>query len=292
MREVAVPLVCAFIPGCSTVSPTARNAAHEFVEVTRTEFAPQEEYYMGRVLAAKILSVYEPYLNDKSTHYVNLVGQTLVIHSPRPETYGGYHFLILDSIELNSVSAPGGFIFITRGLLRLATNEDMVGCILAYSISHAVLGSGLETIRESRLQDAYSALAIAALQDAGNTESRRAGPTTRERAAASKTLALSALSERQVLDADRMAVSIASRAGYNPTALRDVLVRLSRESNPRRSPTDSTFHPLRKESQRSKVNWHQHRLRGRTRRLLPPDKIALLKPWAGSRQHQKERAGL
>lgn len=152
MREVAVLLVCGLILGCSTVSPTARDAVQEFFKASRTQFSPQQEYYIGRAVAARILSVYKPYLNDKLAQYVNLVGQTLAIHSPRPETYGGYHFLVLDSDGLNSLSGPGGFVFITRGLLRLSTSEDMVGCILAYSIGHVVMQSGVETIRKTLLR--------------------------------------------------------------------------------------------------------------------------------------------
>jgi predicted Zn-dependent protease len=244
MRDVAVLLLCGLILGCSTVSPTARDATQEFLKASRTQFPPQQEYYIGRAVAARILSVYKPYLNDKLAQYVNLIGQTLAIHSPGPETYGGYHFLILDSDELNSLSGPGGFIFITRGLLRLATSEDMIGCILAYSIGHVVMQSGLETIRKSLLEDAYSALAVAAIQDAGNTESQRAGPMAREVAAASKIIALTALARRHVFDADKMAITIASKAGYNPTALRDVLVLLSRENNPLRNATASSFPSL------------------------------------------------
>jgi len=50
----------------------------------------------------------------------------VAIYSDRPEIYAGYHFLILDSEEINALSAPGGFIFISKGLLKKCKNEEML----------------------------------------------------------------------------------------------------------------------------------------------------------------------
>jgi len=53
----------------------------------------------------------------------------VVLYSDRPEIYAGYHFLVLDSDEINALAAPGGFIFITKGLLNLCRNEDMLAAV-------------------------------------------------------------------------------------------------------------------------------------------------------------------
>ena len=75
----------------------------------------EEEYYIGRAVAANILSRYPLWKNSEVTRYLNLVGKTLVLKSERPEIFGGYHFGLLDSQEANAFSAPGGIIFLTRG---------------------------------------------------------------------------------------------------------------------------------------------------------------------------------
>jgi hypothetical protein len=51
------------------------------------------------------------------------IGQAAALSSDRPFTYGGYHFAVLESDEINDLSCPGGIIFITRGMVQRARNE-------------------------------------------------------------------------------------------------------------------------------------------------------------------------
>jgi Zn-dependent protease with chaperone function len=65
----------------------------------------------------------------------------------------GYHILILDSEEAHAFAAPGGFVLITRGLLKLTTSEDMLAALLAHEISHSALGHGLVSLASYRMGD-------------------------------------------------------------------------------------------------------------------------------------------
>jgi hypothetical protein len=114
-------------------------------------FTPEQEYYLGRAVAATIAGKYKPYNDQKANRYVNRLGQTLAQFSDRPETYGGYHFRILDSDEINAFAAPGGLIFITRGMLRCTQHEDALAAVLAYEIGHVQYKHGLQEIKKSRL---------------------------------------------------------------------------------------------------------------------------------------------
>ena len=98
------------------------QAAEKVKAAEQTQFTEKDEYYIGRSAAAIILKTQKVYENQKATDYINLLGTTLTLYSDRPETYGGYHFLILDSGEVNGFAAPGGFILVCRGLLRCAQN--------------------------------------------------------------------------------------------------------------------------------------------------------------------------
>jgi beta-barrel assembly-enhancing protease len=190
----------------------------------QTEFTPKEEYLIGREVAAGILSIYKVYQNDKATQYLTLIGKALTIFSDRPETYGGYHFLILDSDDLNSFSAPGGFIFVTRGMLRLSTSEDMVASILSYSISHVVLKSGLNAIKKSRKISAYQALAIAgASKDPKDLDEKMKNDLNE-----ATTLVMKGLNRDQVFVADRMALSILNTSGYDAKVYLDLLYLVSK----------------------------------------------------------------
>ena len=110
-----------FIPGghVPDFEKTAEAAAkaHE-------KFTPENEYYLGRSVTATVLGEYKALDNPEANEYVNLVGQTLALASDKPETFGGYHFLILDTDEINAIAAPGGFIVVSRGLLHCCHDEE------------------------------------------------------------------------------------------------------------------------------------------------------------------------
>jgi predicted Zn-dependent protease len=89
---------------------------------------------------------------------VNHIGKTLAINSPRPYTYGGYHFAVLDTDEINAFACPGGIIFITRGMLKLVHNEDELAAVLAHEIGHVVQKHGLKAINKARWTEVVTTL--------------------------------------------------------------------------------------------------------------------------------------
>ncbi|MBW2091638.1 MAG: hypothetical protein JRI34_05880, partial [Deltaproteobacteria bacterium] len=93
------------------------------------DFTPEQEYYIGRAVGATILNQYRPYEEPEANLYLNLLGQTLAQFSELPETFNGYHFLILDADDINALSAPGGLIFVSRGLLRCCEHEDALAAV-------------------------------------------------------------------------------------------------------------------------------------------------------------------
>ncbi len=141
------------LAGCATVTQMATQAAQgsgmitedQATSINRTadtwiksaeEITPEQEYYIGRSVAASILQDY-PALDDrKANAYLNTLGQTLAMASDRPETFGGYHFLLLDTDEINAFAAPGGLILVSRGLVNCCRNEDELASVLAHEIAH------------------------------------------------------------------------------------------------------------------------------------------------------------
>ena len=110
------------------------------------EFTPEQEYYIGRSVAAVILTKYQPYPNQPANQYLNLLGQTLAQASDMPEIFRGYRFLVLNSDEINAFATPGGQIFVTRGLLRCCRNEDAVAAIRDEEIKQRLVSQGAEAI--------------------------------------------------------------------------------------------------------------------------------------------------
>lgn len=200
---------------------------------TFEEFTPEQEYYIGRTVGAVILSKYRPYNNPLANRYLNLLGQTLAQASDLPETFGGYHFLILDSDEINAFAASGGLIFITRGMLRICRNEDAVAAVLAHEIGHVQYRHGLQAIKKSRVTTAVTTLAIEGTKtfskaDLANLVNAFEGSITD----ITSTMINTGYSREFERQADEAAVTILKRVSYDPNGLIDMLNMMQKSLKP------------------------------------------------------------
>ncbi|MDD8012703.1 MAG: M48 family metalloprotease [Acidobacteriota bacterium] len=190
------------------------GAAHKINE--------EEEYHIGRAVAANILGQYPLWKNGKLTGYVNLVGRALVLKSQRPEIYGGYHFAVLDTPEANAFSAPGGIIFLTRGIVSMATDEDELAAVLAHEIQHIVAKDPLKAIQSQRLK----ALGTFTAGEAVGSGSGALGIFQDSVMDISGTLLQKGYSRSQEKDADLGALKLLAAAGYDSQALLDMLEKI------------------------------------------------------------------
>jgi predicted Zn-dependent protease len=195
------------------------------------EFTAEDAYYLGRTVAANILNIYKPYTqNPALTQYLNRICQTLVINSSQPVLFNGYHVIILDSPEFNAFASPGGHIFITRKLVETATSEDMLAAVIAHELAHIILKHGIAVINEARFNDEMSAVANRAMDIAGkdNESAKRLMFFRNSVTKTIDTMLKNGYSQSQEFEADREAAAILLKAGYDPTALRDMLGILQR----------------------------------------------------------------
>lgn len=200
------------------------QAGQKVQEAEQTEFTPEQEYYIGRAVAANLLTTRKVWNDQKATTYLNVMERTLSLFSDTPETYGGYHLLILDTDEINAFAAPGGLILVSRGLLRCATTEDGVAAILAHETSHVVLKHGLNAIAQSRKTAAYKNLALAGVAAFGSPEARQLTDIFKDSISdITNTLVNSGYSRELEFKADQMALVIMRRAGYDPQAFDEML---------------------------------------------------------------------
>ena len=205
------------------INQQADALAKSFQEIT-----PEQEYYIGRAVSAVVLHDYVPYENDQANQYINTLGQSLSLVSQRPMTFGGYHFLILDSKEINGFAAPGGLIFVTRGLLKCAANEDEVAAILAHEIAHVEQKHGLQSIQKNRLVTALTDIAVSAAEHSKNERlselSKEFGGSIKDITTTLVNVGYSKAFERE---ADESAVAMLQALGYDPRALIRVLRKMT-----------------------------------------------------------------
>lgn len=187
------------------------------------DLTPQEEYYIGRAVSANILQKYTVYENERFTSYVNKVGMTVAWASDRPETYGGYHYLVLDTTDPLAYSAPGGFIFVSRGLVALMKNEEELAGVLAHEVAHVSQKHGLSAIKQSRLMDAFSILVAEGKKYSSDEVKKLAKIYEGTLDDIVTMLVEKGYSRKQESEADQFGVLYAFGAGYDPKGLTSFL---------------------------------------------------------------------
>jgi len=184
---------------------------------------PEDEYYLGRAVAANILSVYEPYTgNIQLTNYLNLICQSLTINSSRMAAYNGYHVMILNSNEFNAFSTPGGHIFVTKGLVEAIASEDELAGIIAHELAHIMLGHGIKMIDDMRINEDID---TAARQAANFTDSSVQHIINFRDSVNNLfyTMIRNGYTVQQEFEADIAALDILASAGYAPVSFIDLL---------------------------------------------------------------------
>ncbi|HSQ35220.1 MAG TPA: M48 family metalloprotease [Candidatus Binatia bacterium] len=208
-------LLAASIPAIDLSKLTKVKKGAEMVSGATHKITEEEEYYIGRAVAANILSQY-PLWKDKSlSRYLNLIGKALAFKSERPEIFGGYHFALLDSDEANALSAPGGIIFVSRGIIALAANEDELAAILAHEIQHIVSRDPLQAIQSQRMKALGTFAAGEAMGSSGDVLSIFKDSVLD----ITGTLLQKGYSRGQEKDADLGALDLLVATGYDPRAL-------------------------------------------------------------------------
>ena len=194
-----------------------------------TDITPEQEYYIGRAVGASIVGQYKPYTGAAATRYLNLLGQSIARASELPITYGGYHFLILDSDEINAFAAPGGLIFITRGMLRCCQDEDALAAVVAHEIAHVQARHGLQAIKKSRITEALTIIGAESAKQFGDADLAQLTETFEASVRdVTTTLVNRGYSRAFEYEADQVAGDLLQRLGYDPAALSIMLTEMQR----------------------------------------------------------------
>ena len=135
----------------------AITSSVESIEKASETITPEEEYYIGRSVAASIATQFPvDHGNLQMTSYLNKICETLVMNSDKPYLFKGYYVVILDTDEINAMATPGGHIFVSRGLIDCTDSEDALAAVIAHEVAHVQLGHSVSAIKASRVRSAVS----------------------------------------------------------------------------------------------------------------------------------------
>jgi predicted Zn-dependent protease len=226
-RRVAVALGLVAVWACATNPVTGRR---EF-----TLLSEAQEIQIGRELDREVRREMGVYDDDALQRYVEQIGRRLAADSHRPHL--PWQFAVVDVAAVNAFALPGGFIYVTRGLLAYVNDEAGLAGVLGHEIGHV-------TARHAA--QAYTRAATAQL---GLLLGGVFAPATRPFADLAETglgLLFLKYSRDDELEADRLGAQYAARGGWDPRGMLDTLATLARldEASDRRGvPNWLSTHP-------------------------------------------------
>ncbi len=172
-----------------------------------------KEIEIGRGIAATIAGRYPVSTDETLTRYVNLVGLAVASQDPREGIT--YRFAVLETPAVNAFSAPGGYVFVTRGALGLMRSEAELAGVLAHEVGHVNARHVINQIRKSDT--------MRGIRDLAGIQG-----TTLDRVVGTGADALfTGLSREDELQADSLGIEYASAAGYDPGGLAAFIGRLN-----------------------------------------------------------------
>ena len=147
--------------GAGKVATAAGTAVSD---VALSEIGPVQEFQMGKTVAARIFPLYKPVdAKDPRARYVATIGEALARASNDPAPYAGYVFSLVESDEVNAFAVPGGFVFVTTGMLDFLRDEDELAAILGHEMGHMELRHGIKSVGTEKLLRLLSLLKDASL---------------------------------------------------------------------------------------------------------------------------------
>lgn len=172
----------------------------------------EEEVAIGKQIAGNLLGA-SPLVKDKRLQkYINNVGRWVASQSERPDL--PWHFGVIESKDINAFAAPGGYIFVTRGLYQQLQNEAALAGVLAHEIGHVIRQHHLKILQQSSLV----ALGGEALsRQVGNNEK------VQKLIGSGAEVVARSLDKNAEFEADSIAVVLSARAGYDPFSFPEVL---------------------------------------------------------------------
>lgn len=178
----------------------------------------ESDLYKGRKLFDEIIQKNPPYKDPKLQNYVNQVGQRIASMSDRPDLR--FVFLVMDQPSVNAYALPGGFVFVDRGLLAFINTEDQLAAVLAHEIAHVTAKHSAR--REGAIRSSQAWRSIASVTAYWYTGSSELGSLPSHLGQAW----IGGYGRKMELEADEIGLAYLIKAGYNHSAMLDVITLL------------------------------------------------------------------
>lgn len=213
LRPVAL-LVAALLAATLSGSGCATNPATGKRQISFV--STSKEAQMGRESDPAVIEQYGLYGDTLVSRYVDSVGQKLASVSQLPTL--GWHFRVLDSPVVNAFAIPGGYIYITRGILGYLNSEAQLAGVLGHEIGHITARHSAQQITRSQIASVglLASMFVGALRPYAGVASQGLG------------LLFLGYSRENETQADELGVGYATKAGYDPRVIPSTYAMLKR----------------------------------------------------------------
>ena len=167
----------------------------------------EEEVKLGAAEHAKIIGQFGVYRDQELQAYITKVGQRVAAESSREEIE--YKFTILNDDMINAFALPGGFIYVTRGMLMHMNSESELAAVLGHEVAHV---TEMHALRRETRSKGISVLNTVLAAVSGQ-------PSLYELGNMFGGVLLSGYSREFELEADEVGARYMAKAGYSPTAM-------------------------------------------------------------------------
>lgn len=189
--------------GCATNPVTGKQ---NFVLMSE-----DQEVDLGKQYSTQVMQQYSEYEHPELTALVDKLGAELAASSHRPGL--AYHFTVLDSPEVNAFALPGGYIYITRGIVAYMNSEEELAGVLGHEIGHVTARHSVRQHAASTTAGLLGAVATIATgsQGVGQLSGQLSGAL------------VSGYGRGHELEADRLGAEYLARTGYDPEMMLEVV---------------------------------------------------------------------
>ena len=190
-------------------------------EQERTVMDEPSEIAEGKKAHQQVLEEYGAYANPKLQAYVNELGQRLASHSERAQLE--WHFTVLDSPEINAFALPGGYVYVTRGIMAYMDSEADLAGVMGHEIGHVTARHGAQ--RATRQQKAgvgvFAATILGAVLEGVGVGG--AGQLANQMSQSVAAGYIASYGREQESQADKLGAEYLARSNYDPRNMIDVI---------------------------------------------------------------------
>jgi len=210
VQSLLLLMLFTLIYGCSTNPATGRQ--------DMVFMSEEEEIQLGKQAHEQVLRQYGLYNDPELQNYVQYVGKKLAANSHRANL--DYQFYVLDSPEVNAFATPGGYIYITRGLMSYLNTEGDLAAVLGHEIGHVTARHAARQHSASQLTGLGAAIGTIIGEAFIPGISAVGG---QELIGVLGTAYLRGYGRDHELEADRLGAEYLARSGYDPDAILEVI---------------------------------------------------------------------